>query len=83
MAKGKEKKPSFEEALERLETIVKEMETGTVSLEDMMKHFEEGTALVKYCNEKLNEVERKIEQLVKKGGEAKREPCEAENAGDA
>ncbi len=58
----------FEKALERLETIVAEMESGKHGLEKMMEQFEEGTRLVRLCSSKLDEVERKIEVLVKKGG---------------
>ena len=66
-AKKDDKQPGFEKSLERLETIVREMESGELSLEKMMKHFEEGMGLVGICSTKLNEVERKIELLVKKG----------------
>ncbi len=59
--------PSFEQALARLEALVKEMEGGTLSLDRMMACFEEGSQLVKVCETKLNEVEQKIEILVKKG----------------
>lgn len=64
----------FEKALGRLETIVEEMESGTLSLEDMMKRFEEGQALVKLCSGKLNQVERRIELLVKEGDAVTTEP---------
>ncbi|MEI8140456.1 MAG: exodeoxyribonuclease VII small subunit [bacterium] len=64
----------FEKALARLETIVEEMESGTLSLEDMMKRFEEGQALVKLCSGKLNQVERRIEILVKEGESVTAEP---------
>lgn len=64
----------FEKALGRLETIVGEMEGGTLSLEDMMKRFEEGQALVKLCSRKLNQVERRIEILVKEGDTVTTEP---------
>ncbi|MFH0954013.1 MAG: exodeoxyribonuclease VII small subunit [Verrucomicrobiota bacterium] len=70
---------SFEKALARLEQIVAEMEGGKLSLEKMVAYFEEGTELVKYCTEKLNEVERKIEILAKKGDELVTEPFEAED----
>ena len=66
-AKHGDKQPGFEKSLERLETIVREMESGALSLEKMMKHFEEGMGLVGICSAKLNEVERKIELLVKQG----------------
>jgi exodeoxyribonuclease VII small subunit len=65
--KGTDNRPGFEKSLERLETIVREMESGALSLEKMMKHFEEGMSLVGICSAKLNEVERKIELLVKQG----------------
>jgi len=64
----------FEKALSRLETIVEEMESGKLSLEDMMKRFEEGQALVKLCSGKLNQVERRIEILVKEGDTVTAQP---------
>ena len=76
-AKKDDKQPGFEKSLERLETIVREMESGELSLEKMMKHFEEGMSLVGICSHKLNEVERKIEMLVKKGGQTTLAPFEA------
>jgi exodeoxyribonuclease VII small subunit len=76
--KQEEPKLTFEKGLARLETIVKEMESGDLSLDKMMAHFEEGSRLVKYCGDKLNEVERKIEVLVKKGGQLTTEPFEPE-----
>ena len=62
-----EKKIDFEQSLERLETIVSEMEGRDLTLEQMIQHFEEGSKLVKLCSTKLTEVEQKIEKLVKKG----------------
>ena len=59
--------PGFEQALERLETIVREMESGELSLETMMARFEEGQKLVKSCGETLGQVEKRIEILVKEG----------------
>jgi exodeoxyribonuclease VII small subunit len=70
--------PNFEDSLKRLEAIVGEMETGALSLEDMMSRFEEGTGLVKFCTGKLDEVEQKIEKLVKQGDEIVTEPFAAE-----
>lgn len=69
-----EKTVDFEKSLERLETIAAEMESGDLSLEQMIKHFEEGSKLVTLCSGKLNEVEQKIEKLVKKGGALTTEP---------
>ncbi|MDP6523746.1 MAG: exodeoxyribonuclease VII small subunit [Kiritimatiellia bacterium] len=72
---------SFEASLERLEKIVVDMEGGKLSLEEMINRFEEGQSLVKLCGEKLNEVERKIEILVKKGDEISTEPFATDDAG--
>lgn len=64
--KDDRKEVAFEESLARLEAIVKEMESGKLSLDQMIAHFEEGSALVKQCGDKLNEVEKKIEVLIRK-----------------
>ena len=76
---AEKKEPSFEQALTRLESIVEKMEGGSLSLEDMMKYFEEGSKLSKLCAAKLNEVEKKIEQLVKKDGQLTTEPFGVED----
>lgn len=73
-----EKTVDFEKSLARLEAIVEEMESGGLSLEQMIKHFEEGSKLVTLCSGKLNEVEQKIEKLVKRGGALTAEPFEPE-----
>jgi exodeoxyribonuclease VII small subunit len=65
MAKKDKGEKKFEQALEELEKVVERLESGDLSLEDSLASFEEGVRLVKYCNQKLNEVERKIELLVK------------------
>ena len=65
--KKNDQKMTFEKALARLEAIVAEMEGGQLSLEKMMEVFEEGSGLVKFCSGQLNEVEKKIETLIKKG----------------
>ena len=56
---------TFETALNRLKTIVQTMESGETSLDSMISSFEEGQRLVKFCTDKLNEVEKKIEKLAK------------------
>ena len=71
---AEKKTVDFEKSLERLEELVDGMESGELSLEEMIKHFEEGSGLVKSCTKKLNEVEQKIEKLVKKDGELVTEP---------
>ncbi|HEY3304651.1 MAG TPA: exodeoxyribonuclease VII small subunit [Candidatus Binatia bacterium] len=65
MAKKEQEKKKFEEAIEELEKVVERLESGELSLEDSLAAFEEGVGLVKFCNQKLTEVEKKIELLVK------------------
>lgn len=79
-----EKKVSFEKSLARLEEIVAGMESGELSLDDMIARFEEGQKLIKVCGGKLDEVERKIEKLLSKEGPAETEefPHEAAPDGD-
>ena len=73
----------FEDSLKRLESIVKAMEEGSLSLEDMIAHFEEGQGLIKFCTEKLNEVKRRVEILVKKGNKVEARPfAEADDEAD-
>lgn len=73
-----EKNVPFEQSLQRLETIVNDMERGNLSLEEMIHHFEEGSQLVGLCSKTLTEVELKIEKLVKRDGAMGREPFDAE-----
>ncbi|MGM0445340.1 MAG: exodeoxyribonuclease VII small subunit [Bacillota bacterium] len=60
---------SFEKAVEELEEIVNNLEEGGLSLEDSLDKFSRGIKLIKYCNEKLNETEKKIEVLIKEDDE--------------
>jgi len=58
---------TFEAAMKRLDEIVRTMESGDLPLEQMITAYEEGRTLLKFCDDKLNEVERKIEWLEKQG----------------
>ena len=67
-------KNTFEESLKKLEKIVEKLEDGNVNLDDSIKSFEEGVALVKECQKQLSEAEIKIQTLLKDGNV---EPTEA------
>lgn len=58
-------KKSFEENITRLEQIVAALEGGEVKLDDSLKLFEEGTALVAACSKLLDTAEQKVVQLSK------------------
>ncbi len=62
---GSTKELPFEEALQKLESIVETMESGDLPLETLLARFEEGTRLVKTCQAKLEEAELKISKLEK------------------
>ena len=61
------RRASFEEALERLETIVEELEGGSLSLEESIARYEEGMTLSRGLTQKLDEAEKRIERLVERG----------------
>lgn len=63
MAENKEK--TFEEAMLRLEEIVRALDGGSAGLDDSLGLFEEGIALVKLCNAKLEGAEQKVKLLAK------------------
>ena len=69
MSKEEEKELSFEESLEKLEEIVKKLETGDVPLDDAINEFNEAIKLSKICDDKLKKAEEAITKVVKENGE--------------
>lgn len=69
----------FEEALKKMEEIVKSLEEGELSLSESLKKFEEGAELAKFCEKRLDEAERKIQKLVEREGKIKLESIEEKN----
>jgi exodeoxyribonuclease VII small subunit len=59
------KQKTFESALQGLEKIVQELESGDLSLEQSLEKFEEGMKLSRFCTEKLTETERRISILTR------------------
>ena len=58
-------KERFEDALNKLEKVVSQLEEGDISLEESLKLFEEGIRLSRSCNQKLDEAEKRVEILLK------------------
>ena len=56
-------KISFEKSMERLEQIVRTMEQGDVSLDESLKLFQEGTALVRSCSKMLDDAQLQVKKL--------------------
>ncbi len=64
---AKEEK-SFEEAITKLETIVKELESGNCTLDESIEKYTEGMKLAKICGDKLNNATEKINKILKENG---------------
>lgn len=71
MAKQEKREPTFEEALQKLETVVARLEEGELSLEESLRLYEEGVALTRRCAGQLENAQLKLEEL--KAGEADEE----------
>jgi exodeoxyribonuclease VII small subunit len=63
--------PDFEESLRRLETIVGRLEAGELPLEETLRLFEEGQALVRGCGSLLERAEQRVKELVAGTGETR------------
>lgn len=73
---GAEREPGFEDALAKLENIVRTLEVGDVRLEEALRLFEEGSALSKRCLEELDRIEKKLEEVRLVDGRVVRVPLE-------
>lgn len=62
---------TFETALEKLETIIKELENGETPLEDAIKKYTEAMNLVKLCEEKLDKATKQVNKIVNEDGSVK------------
>lgn len=62
---------SFENALAELEGIVKELESGTVELDDAINKYTEAMQLAKFCHEKLNNATKKVNEILTDDNELK------------
>ena len=54
---------NFEEAIVRLEDIIKRLECGSLSLDASIKEYEEAIALIKVCNDRLSQAEQRVKIL--------------------
>ena len=66
-----EKQLSFETAMEKLEKIVEKLEEGDVPLEKAISYFQEGMELSKVCHDKLQKVEKQVDQILQDDGQMK------------
>ena len=84
MAVRVKKDPTFEEAMERLETIVAQIESDELGLEQQFELFREGMSLARFCDAKLTEVQKSVEIVLKESaGEWKTVPFESGETEDS
>jgi len=62
---GRDQRGTFEQSLKRLEEIVDQLESGTISLDEVLKIYEEGITLSKQCLAELSQAELRIKRLQK------------------
>jgi exodeoxyribonuclease VII small subunit len=65
--KIEDKELSIEGAFEQVNEKIKALENSDVSLEDSFKLFQEGMELLKYCNESIDKVEKKVQKIIGDG----------------
>jgi len=56
---------TFETALERVEQIAAQMESGSLPLEDLVVVYEEGLRLVRFCTERLDDAEKRLQAITR------------------
>jgi exodeoxyribonuclease VII small subunit len=78
MTEKNEQELSFENALSRLETIVRQLESGELPLDEAISQFQEGMSLAKICRDRLDQAEQKIEMLVAEAGNLQKRPFQPE-----
>ena len=66
-----EKNKTFEESLLKLEVIIRELESGEVPLDDMVKKYTEAMELVKFCNQKLANATETVNKILSEDGSLK------------
>ena len=70
MDKKKETLPDFEKSLEELETLVEQLESGDLSLDDSLKHFKRGVELTRHCQGVLEQAQQTVEKLMDNADES-------------
>lgn len=70
----KSTKLDFESAIQELEQLVTQMESGETTLEESLKHFERGIELTRSCQQSLSAAEQKVEILMRNNDQAQFEP---------
>jgi exodeoxyribonuclease VII small subunit len=74
--------PSFEEAYEKLESLVEALEDGSIPLRQMVEDYEKATQLLRICQERLKDAETRIDILRNNGNSQTAEPFQLDASSD-
>jgi exodeoxyribonuclease VII small subunit len=72
-----EKLPDFEKALEELEALVEQMESGDLSLDESLKQFKRGVELTRHCQGVLDQAQQTVEKLIDTNDESSAVPFDS------
>ncbi len=75
----KSTKLNFESSIKELESLVEQMESGDITLEESLQYFERGIELTRNCQQLLSAAEQKVEILMQKNGQPQRLPFNSES----
>ncbi|MEJ5300913.1 MAG: exodeoxyribonuclease VII small subunit [Thermodesulforhabdaceae bacterium] len=64
-AEKRKKEITIEEAMGKIESIVRQLEDGNLPLEEAIKVFAEGMELIEWCQKKLDEVQAKVQKILR------------------
>lgn len=76
MKQDKEELPDFEKALEELEALVEQLESGELNLDQSLKKFKRGVELTRHCQGVLDQAQQTVEQLLNVEDESSAAPLE-------
>lgn len=76
MKESKQKLPDFEKALEELESLVEQLESGDLSLDDSLKQFKRGVELTRHCQGALDDAQQTVQKLMDNDDESSAIPFE-------
>lgn len=71
-----EELPDFEKALEELERLVEQLESGTLNLDQSLQHFRRGVELTRHCQGVLDRAQQTVEQLIDPEDESSAAPLD-------
>jgi len=72
-----DKLPDFEKALEELESLVEQMESGELSLDQSLSHFKRGVELTRHCQSVLDEAQQGVQKLMNTDEESSAVPFDS------